>query len=387
MGTPRRGNDDARPYFDASKGLWYVQVELEPAPDGRRRRKKVSGRTKTEARERGRGVREALKKGLPVPNERLTTGEYLEWWRTTVLPGTVTFGSQDTYERWLRLYIVPSVGRIPLTRLAPRHVTEMMRTMEDRDPPLSAGTRNAARKLLGRALKRAMQEELVHRNVAAIVDGPLMHRREKESLTAEEAKALMLVLRDERLGVAYLLELALGLGRGEVLGLRWKDVELEAVAPILRVRGQLQRQTGKGLVLLDYLKRPKRRRDLVLPSQVVRVVQSHRSNQAAERLAAGAGWRDVHGLVFTTPLGTPVDPDNYGHKLPKITERAGLGHWTTHGLRHSAGSLLYAMGVPMKVVSEVLGHSSERVTSDVYVHIQQPHRVEAADAIERALWG
>jgi len=92
-------------------------------------------------------------------------------------------------------------------------------------------------------------------------------------------------------------------------------------------------------------------------------------------------------LVFTTAVGAPVDPDNFGHDLAKITERARLGAWTTHELRHSAGSLLYAMGVPMKVISELLGHSSERVTSDVYVHIQQPQQIEAAEAIKRALWG
>src|SRR5579872_4138057 len=124
MATPRRSNGDAGPYWDASKRRWYVQVELEPGPDGNRVRKKVSGRTKTEARDKARAVRTKLAQGLPVPDERVTTGAYLEWWQTNVLPGTVSVGTEDTYRRWLRLYVVPAVGRIPLSKLAPRDVTQ-----------------------------------------------------------------------------------------------------------------------------------------------------------------------------------------------------------------------------------------------------------------------
>jgi integrase len=386
MTAQRRPNGDARPYFDESKGRWCVSIELESGSDGRRRRKKVSGRTKTEARDKARAVRAKLAEGLPVQKERLTTGQYLEWWRTVVLPGTVSDSTRDTYERWLRLYVIPAVGHIPLTKLSPGDVTEMMRAMEVREPPLSAQTRNAARKVLGRALRRAMQEELVYRNVASIVDGPQMRRSERRSLTPDQAKVLVTAFSSERLGVAYLLALALGLRRGEVLGLRWIDI-LETDPAWVHVHSQLQRRPRQGLVLLDHLKGAKRGRKLVLVEPVLAALRTRRAQQAAERLACGALWQDQLGLVFTTAGGAPVDPDNFGHDLAKITERAGLGAWTTHELRHSAGSLLYAMGVPMKVISELLGHSSERVTSDVYVHIQQPQQVEAAEAIKRALWG
>jgi len=304
-----------------------------------------------------------------------------------VLPGTVSEGTRETYERWLRLYLVPAVGRTRLVKLAPADVTEMMRTMEVRERPLSAQTQNAARKLLGRALRRTMQEELVHRNVASIVDGPRVQRTEGRSLTPREAKVLVDALSDERLGAAYLLALALGLRRGEVLGSHWSDVDLDGAPPTMQVHRQLQRRRDEGLVLINRLKGGKRERILVLPEQVVSALRAHRAQQASERLAAGGCWQDQRGMIFTTPGGTPVDPDNFGHRLAKITERAGLGPWRTHELRHSAGSLLYAMGVPMKVISEILGHSSERVTSDVYVHVQQAHRAEAAEAMQRALWG
>jgi integrase len=290
----------------------------------------------------------------------------------------------QTYQRLLRLYVKPAVGRKVLTRLAPRDVTTTMREMADR--ALAPATINQARKVLGRALRRGMQEELVHRNVAAIVDGPVGRPHERRSLTPEQSRVLLRALQEERLGAAFVVALALGLRRGEVLGLRWDDVDLSGEAPRLRVRQQLQRQVGKGLVLTD-LKTPKSRRTLDLPSQVAGILRSHRAGQRTERLRAGSDWADTHGLVFTTPLGKPVDPDNFRHLLARITEGAGLGTWKTHELRYSAGSLLFAMGIPMKVISETLGHSSERVTSDIYVQVMESHRAEAAQAMSKTLWG
>jgi integrase len=177
----------------------------------------------------------------------------------------------------------------------------------------------------------------------------------------------------------------LGLRRDEVLGLSWDDLDLDAKPPMVAVRRQLQRREGRGLVLTE-LKTAKSRRTLALPARVAEALRRHRAAQAAERLAAGPYWAGA-GLVFTTPIGTAIDPNNFRRHLARVSSKAGLGAWTTHELRHSAGSLLFAMGVPMKVISETLGHSSERVTSEVYVHVQDEHRKIAADAMTRALWG
>jgi integrase len=123
---------------------------------------------------------------------------------------------------------------------------------------------------------------------------------------------------------------------------------------------------------------------------VVDVLRRHRATQAGERLAFGSGWGGHWtplALVFTSTIGTPLDPDRVNRKVQTITEAAGLGRWTPHELRHSAASILLATGVPLKVVSEMLGHSSIRVTADVYGHLLGPARQEAADAMASALWG
>jgi integrase len=379
----RRANGDARPYYDAAKGRWKVAVELGPSGNGRRRRRIVSAASAAEARALARRTREQLAAGIEPAPQAHTVASFLRWWESTVLPGTVSEGSEETYRRLLRLYVVPCLGAIRLAKLTPGHVTEMMRAMEDRG--LSPSTRNAAKKVLGRALRRAVQEELVHRNVAMVVEGAHLARRERRSLTAAQARALLQALQGERLGAAYHLALALGLRRGEVLGLTWEDLDLDARPPLVAVRRQLQRREGRGLVLTE-LKTAHSRRTLALPPQAADALRRHRAAQAAERLAAGPDWASTK-LVFTTPLGTPVDPNNFRRHLERVSCRSGLGPWTTHELRHSAGSLLFAMGVPMKVISETLGHSSERVTSEVYVHLQAEHRQAAADAMARALWG
>lgn len=379
MGRRRGPNEGS--LYQRSDGRWVGAINI-GWEDGRRQRKVVYGRTQAEARSKLRAAQRALEEGLPLPDERRTVGQFVSYWLKDVLPKTVSEGSEETYSRLLRLYVLPAVGQIPLAKLAPADITRMLRTMEGKG--LSAATQNSARKVLGRVLRRAMQEELINRNVVSIVDGPRLNREERRALTPEQARVLLKAMAPDRLGAAYTLSLTLGLRRGEVLGLRWADLDLDAGT--VAVRQQLQRRAGRGLALVP-LKTIKSRRTLVLPAPVIDIIRSHRAAQAAERLVAGVEWANTNELTFTTPLGTPVDRDNFRHHLAKISEKAGLGAWTTHELRHSAGSLLFAMGVPMKVISELYGHSSERVTSEVYIHVQQQHRAEAASAISQMLWG
>lgn len=379
--TGRRGHGEGDVH-QRPDGRWEARVDL-GWQGGKRSRKSVYGKTKREVLEKLRRAQRDKDFGRLVADERQTVGEFLEWWQGTVLPGTVGDGSLEAYRRRLRLYVIPAVGKVRLTGLRPGHVTEMMRSMERRG--LSPATQDGARKVLSKALRRAAQEGLVVQNVAQLADPPKVVHAETRAMTAEEALAFFRALDGERLKVAYLTAVVLGLRRGELLGLRWDDADLDAVEPAVEIRQQLQRREGRGLVLVP-LKTPKSRRRLVLPDRLVAELRAWRAVQAADRLAAGPGWDDTHGLVFTTPLGTPVDPDNFRHRLSTITARAGLGTWRTHELRKTTGSVLFDQGVPMKLISETLGHSSERVTSDVYVKTRSTARAAVAAAMTEALW-
>ena len=186
----------------------------------------------------------------------------------------------------------------------------------------------------------------------------------------------------DRLAALFRVALTLGLRQGEVLGLRWQDVDLNAGC--LHVRHALQRI--EGVLILKEPKTEKSRRTLRLPASVVAAIRAHRVRQIEERLVAGSRWRDT-GHVFATTIGTPLDPRNVIRAWHRLLAEAGVERRPFHTCRHTAASLLLAEGVPLKVVQEVLGHSLLSTTADIYSHLTPAAFQEAADAMDRALVG
>jgi integrase len=175
--------------------------------------------------------------------------------------------------------------------------------------------------------------------------------------------------------------LSTGLRRGEALGLQWKD--FDSATGILLVRRSLKREGGV-LITAD-TKTSKSRRAVNVPPQMISALKAHKARQAEARLALGKAWQNT-GFMFTSSIGTPIDPRNLNREFRIICNEAGLGNWHPHELRHSAASLMLAQGVKLQVVSDVLGHASIRMTADVYGHILAPDRQAAAIAIGEILW-
>jgi integrase len=190
--------------------------------------------------------------------------------------------------------------------------------------------------------------------------------------------------------------LAYGLRRGEALGLAWAD--FDEGAGTLAVRQSVKREPVapdpdgtypgdiRNRVVISELKTARSRRTLYLTPHLVDSLGAHKARQASERMALGPDWTDL-GLIFPSCVGTPLDPDNFAGALSKLTKQAGLGHWNPHALRHSGASLMLAQGTPLHVVSEVLGHSSISVTANVYAHLFEGQKRDAAEAITAALFG
>lgn len=374
-----------QPYFVEKQGLWKVAVELPPTPSNPRRRKVVSARTATDARRKAQQVKRLHEAGMSFDHRFRDVAAFLGWWESAVLPGTVSRSTEITYGNALRLWVIPHVGRRKLDQLSPADVTMMLRELHTEGR--SANTRSLARRVLARALRRAEQEGWVVRNVARLADGPKIDdERRGRSLTVVEAKKLLAATNDHRLAGPIIVQLALGLRRGEVLGLSWDAVCLDGIRPTLQVRRQLVRLRGEGLVVKPVPKTKKSRRTLVLPGPVVTVLAAQRGREAADKDRVGNAWVNEGNLVFTTPIGTPLDPDRYRHQVTALAESAGIGKLTTHHLRHSNGSFLYALGVPMRTISESLGHANTRVTEDVYVHLQDEASDDVAQRIGGLLW-
>ena len=378
--SKRRGKGEGSIY-QRDDGLWVGAIDLGWI-DGKRSRKVVNGKTRAEVVSRIRDIQPALAQGLTLAPDRLTVEKYLTNWVSKRIPGTVSPRTEALYLRAVTDYINPSIGKVRLTRLAPSDVSRMLIDLEARG--YSPSTRRMARATLRRALRFAEQDGLLARNVAAIAEGPKMDHREGRSLSADQAQAFLEAVTDNRLEAAYVLTLALGLRRGEILGLSWDDVVQAEGAVVLTIRRQLVRD--KSGVHLDDLKTVGSRRTLHLSAPLVEVLQRHQARQEAEELVRGKRWHNEWDLIFTSTIGTPLDPEQFGKTVPKICEAAGLGHWSIHELRHSCASLLIAMEVPLEVVSEQMGHASIRVTKDVYGHLMPKARAKAAEAMRSVLY-
>ena len=377
----KRSNGSGSIRYDKQRKRYEVRLTI----DGRRR--KVVGATQDEAWERAERLRLATDISATLPPE-VTVGRFLNYWLTEVLPDAeITQVTRDGYERMCRLYLVPILGRIRLDQLAPHHVRAMMKKL--REQGLSPNTVRQARSVLRRALRTAEADELVTRNVAQIVDGVKVGRSNGRTLTPDEARTLLSAAQGHEYGALLVVLLSLGLRKGEALGLSWSDLELDGTPPTLTVTKSVKK-TATGSLYIDDPKTPGSVRRLHLPAPTVDVLKAHRTAQARQRLEFGPGWGgDWTGddLVFTSSIGTPMDPDRVNRAIKKLTTEAIGAPASPHVMRHTAASLLLAQNVPLKTVSEMLGHSSIRVTADIYGHLLEPARTEAADAMTEMLWG
>ena len=374
--TRARVNGEGSIFQRKSDGRWIGTVTV-GWRDGKQLRKVVSAKTAQEARAKLDVLRATVGTGI-VTSNKVTVDVLLDRWFDDVLSGQVAPNTADNYRTIANRHLRPMLGKRPVAKLTTTEIDRLLAAK--RAAGLSVSTVRRIRSVLAQALTQAQRWEMVGRNVATLSTAPKARRTEGRSLTVADANRLFAVLKGHRLEALYVTMLGTGLRRGEALGLRWEDVDLSGAVVV--VRHQLKREAGR-LVLGD-VKTTSSRRAVNLPGFVVASLRAHKKRQTTERLAAGPVWRDS-GHVFTTTIGTPIDPRNIGRDFASMTEAAGLGHWHPHELRHSAASIMLAQGVPIEVVSNVLGHTSIRMTADVYGHIQAPQRQAAADAMTEAL--
>jgi integrase len=380
----RRGRGEDSIYRDGDR--WRGAASIGYGSDGRRVRKKVSGATKAEVLRKLRDLRVDLDAGLPIPDDRLTLGVFLEMWVATSLPGQVSDRTLDSYADTVRLHLVPTIGRKVLRRLTVADVDQLL--MWKREAGYSANTVRIIRAVLRRGLRQAEREGLVSRNVAALSAAPRVRGDEGRALTVDQARRLIAGASETRHEALLTVMLAYGLRRGEALGLHWSALDWDAATlkvthGVKRVQDRTASDRHTRLVIGE-LKTARSRRTLFLTPQLIDLLRQHRARLAEERIAIGEAWHD-HGLIFPSQTGTPLDPDNISHVFSRISHRAGLGHWHLHELRHSGASLMLAQGTDLYVVSEVLGHSSVAITKDVYGHLVEGQKRAAATLMSVAL--
>ena len=307
-----------------------------------------------------------------------TVAQFLENWLSSV-KSSLRIRSFERYKSIVEKHLTPDLGRMKLDRLTPAHIQAML------DAKLASGlaprTVQAMRIVLAAALKQGMRWQMVAWNVAGLVDGPKVPYREMRVLSPEQARTFLASCQGERLEALYLLALATGLRRGELLALKWEDIYLNAEK--LSVRRTLGRSSTQGIVIAEP-KTAQGRRTLRLSSPLVAALKAHRKRQLEQRLQAGPEWREG-GWVFTTSVGTTINPRGLGIDFGRMLTKAALPAIRFHDLRHSAATIALSENVHPKIVSEMLGHSRISLTLDVYSHSLPTLQAEAAERMAAAL--
>ncbi len=325
------------------------------------------------------------------PAARLTVGAYLDDW-VSGLDHRVRPNTADQYRFTVRCHLRPALATKTLAKLTVADCNALWAAKLTKG--FKPNTVRLMRAVLRRATRRRSQRARGPQR-GRVVERARVESLGGRSLTAEQARALLSAAKGDRLEVAYLLALTLGLRRGELLGLAWADVDTDAAT--IQVRQQVTvrkspqgvdgKRSGPTFLELSQLKTgSKGRRTLELTPELVDALRSQWARQAAEHLLVGEGWFDS-GLVFTTPVGTPIEPGSFSHAFTAMAESAGLGRWHLHETRHSAASLMLAMGTRLEVVSRILGHSSVTITMDTYGHLLGGENRAAAAAMCGVLLG
>jgi integrase len=340
--------------------------------------KSVYAKTRQGVQQKHRAALRDLDNGLDLSAGRLTVGQFFSRWLEDVVKPRRAPKTHEFYSNIWRLYIEPDLGRSPLGKLTPVKVAALLQ--DKQRTGLSPRTVHHIRAVLRAGLNQAVKWQLLTSNVAALVDSPRQDPKPVEPLTEAAARQVLAAAASHRLSALFRVALMMGLRQGEVLGLRWSDVDLDART--LRVAQALQRIDRQ--IIFKEPKSAKSRRTLRVPHSVVESLRVHRDQQNFERAAAGDRWTDS-GLVFVSTVGTPLDPRNVLRIWHGLLDKAGLERRAFHVSRHTAVSLLIAEGVPLKVIQEVVGHSLLSTTADIYGHLFPQAFAEAADAMDRAL--
>jgi integrase len=366
--TKARGNGEGSIYQRAD-GRWCASLSLEWG-----KRKVLYGISREEVHAKLTRALANLQGGQAPPDLRISVGQYFgHWLDVAVKPPAQRPETYRGYEANVRLHILPYLAKFSLAKLQPYHIERWMLAL--RAKGLSPRTVQYCHAVLRAGLQHALRQGLVQRNVAKLVEGPKLERPEVEILEPEQVVRVLEAVRGDRFEAFYVLAITTGLRRGELLGLRWADIDLERAE--IRIRKQLQ--AGQHVELKTGRKGW---RTIAISPRALQALREHRARQ----LKDGELWLG-QDLLFCSEAGTPMNASNLWRHTAALLKRAGIPHHRLHIYRHTFASLQLAEGAELHEVSKLLGHSGIQITNDTYGHLTRSARHAAAARIDRALGG
>jgi integrase len=362
-----------------SDGRWEGRVEAGWSAEGRRKRTSVFGNTKEVAAARLREEQDRVGKGQAHQDGRTTVETFLVRWLKVVEP-RLRPATMRRYRGICEHQLIPALGRFRLTKLEPSDVATALAQLQEGG--LAPQTVSHCRSVLRTALSSAQKWREVRENVVKLTDAPRVPRPSPKTLPPAEVHRVLEAVSGSPIGNLVALGLRSGMRQGELLGLRWSDIDLQRRQ--LTVGASLQRLGGEFRLVEP--KSEHSRRTLRLSAPALAALQSERQQQLEAQLAVGPLWKPpIADLVFTGPLGRPLMGTSVTRQFKTALARHGLAPLRFHHLRHLNGSLMLASGVDLATVSHMLGHSSVALTASTYAGILPTLRDDAVDRLERLL--
>lgn len=369
----KRGHNEGSIY-QRKDGRWTAAITIDRDASGKVRKEYIYGKTRKEVAAQLTAKIAERNRGIILEPTKQTVGQFLDAWMTDVKKGSVRPTTYDTYGFVLR-HAAPIRG-IPLAKVTCQQVQRLFSNLRNKGLGRTIEVLHA---VLHQAFEQAVQWNLVPRNIMDAVTVPKTDKEEIHPLTPEETQRFLAVAADDRLHALYVLAVTCGLRFGEVLGLRWENVDMKART--ITLTHQLGRNDSGFLPL----KTQKSRRTITLSEMALQALRKHRQRQAKERLKAGDIWCDLD-LVFCTEVGTSLNQSNVRNRsFYPILEKANLRRIRFHDLRHTCATLLLSQGVHPRIVQEQLGHSRSGTTLDIYSHVTPPMMNEVADRMDTIL--
>jgi integrase len=355
-----------------SKGSWEICLDIgrDPATGKRRQHFETVKGHKAEAQRRLAELLLTIEQGSYIKPKRMTLAMWLEEWLKSYVSTNCSVKTSESYQSEVRCHLVPALGAIPLVELRPQHLQNyyartLSRGRTDKKGGLSRQTVLYHHRILFQALRYAVKQGLLSRNVAEAVDPPRPERKKMATLAAADIPKFLEAAHETPYYCFFFTLLYTGLRRGEALALKWCSVDIDMAS--ISVVQTLHRISRAGYIIKKP-KSPRSRRSVALSPSLALLLRQHKAKQQVERLLLGKSLAD-DDFVFAHPDGTPLDPDTVTHAFSKIVRSVGLPYLRLHDLRHTHATLMLKAGIHPKVVSERLGHASVAITLDTYSHV------------------
>ncbi|MDU4959632.1 MAG: site-specific integrase [Sporomusaceae bacterium] len=353
-----------------SDGRWQGRVRYTDSATGRQYRPSVYGKTAKEAREKLKLIIKDLEKGVSPASGKITFGEWLDYWLENHIKRHSRLTTWENYETIARIHIKPLIGQIRLTRLQTSNLQRLYNQKldngrNDKKGGLSAKTVGLIHLVCSSSLKQAIREKMLSVNAADAATVPRKVGREIQPMNEEQIRQFLIASKNDRLFVAFYLLISTGLRRGELLGLKWSDIDMEAGT--LHVQRSLVK-TNTEQAKFHPTKTAKSQRLVSLHEDVLEELRQHKNRQDIEKAKLGDLYANQL-MVFCREDGMPLYPDVLDNRFHALLTKAELPHFRIHDLRHTFATMMLKQDVHAKVVQEILGHSTIGVTLDTYSHV------------------